>query len=107
MKENTQPKKKTKWVRRSSPLALKILLAIVIVFSMAAVAALWQVHLAIQDYTQQIQREVADLEYANSELQDKVANPDSAQNIKDVARDELGLVDPNTIIIDSGAAGTE
>ena len=107
MKENKQPKKKTKWVRRSSPLALKILLVIVIVFSMVAAAALWQVHRAIQDYIQEIRGEVADLEYANSELQDKVANPDSAQNIKDVAREELGLVDPNTIIIDSSPAGTE
>ena len=107
MKENKQPKKKTKWVRRPSPLALKILLAVVIVFSMVAMAALWQVHRAIQDYTQEIQKEVADLEYANSDLEGKVANPDSAQNIKDVAQDELGLVDPNTIIIDSGPAGTE
>lgn len=107
MKENKEPKKKPKWVLRSSPLALKILLVTVIVLSMVTVTALWQVHRAIQDYTQEIQQEAADLEYANSGLQQKVDNPDSAQNIADVARDELGMVDPNTIIFDSGASGTE
>ena len=100
MKETIQPKRKTKWVLRSSPLALKILLVIVTVLSILALVALRHVHLSIQAYTEEIREEAADLEYTNSELKKKVDDPNSAQNIADVARDELGLVDPNTIIIE-------
>ena len=100
MKETVQPKRKTKWVLRSSPLALKILMVIVTVLCILALAALRHVHLSIQAYTEEIRQQAAGLEYANSELKEKVNDPNSAQNIADVARDELGLVDPNTIIIE-------
>ncbi len=101
MDQKRNPLKNVKVELRPSPLVLKILLTLLIVFSMAALTALRWVHLDLQEQTQGLLAEAAAVEYANSQLEEKIAGLGSVQSITDIAKEELGLVDPNTIIIDT------
>ena len=100
MEKKKNPLRNAKVVVRSSPAALKIVLIILIVFSMAALLALRWVHNGILEETENLRDEAAAVEYANSELQEKTEELGSVQSVKDIAREELGLVDPDTVIID-------
>ncbi len=94
-----QEKKKVKVVFRSSPLSLKVILTVVIIFSMAALGVMRLAHLGLQAETEKLSQEAAAVEYENGELREKAQNADSVQGIEDIARDEFGLVDPNTVVI--------
>ena len=47
-----------------------------------------------------LNRQKKALEEANAELQDRIDNPGALENIMDLAREFLGLENPDTIIID-------
>ena len=81
-----EQKRRGKVIFRSGSLALKIIVAVLIVFSMAALAAL--------------RDEAAALEHQNSELEEKIGELGSVKSVEDIARSELGLADPNTLILD-------
>ena len=81
-----EQKRRGKVIFRSGSLALKIIVAVLIVFSMAALVALRWVHTGIQARTGELRDEAAALEHQNSELEEKIG--------------ELGLADPNTLILD-------
>ncbi|MDO5401716.1 MAG: hypothetical protein Q4F17_12240 [Eubacteriales bacterium] len=85
-------------VRPSHP-ALKIALAVLIVFSTAALVALGWVHGAIQQQTQAMKDQAAAIEYENGTLENRLKDPDSIDNVRDIAKEELGLVDPGTVLI--------
>ena len=85
---------------RPSPVALKVLLIVLILFSTAALAALRWVHNGIQAQTENLRAEAAAVEYANSVLDQKKADLGSVQSIQDIAKEELGLVNPDTVVID-------
>lgn len=104
MDQNGQPRKKIKLEIRSAPLALKILLALLILFSMAALTALRWVHLNLQEQTDSLLTEAAAVEYANSELERKKGELGSVQSVTEIAREELGLVGPDTVIINPETA---
>ncbi len=95
-----QPRKPVKVVFRSGSRTLKIAAGLLIVFSMAALTALQWVHNGIQEQTRELGREAAAVEYANEELETKKNNVGTVQGIAQIARDELGLVDPDTVFID-------
>ena len=94
-----QKKPKLRLVMRSSSTALKIAMAVLIVFSMAALAALAWVRGSIRSQVEDLRQQAAALEQENRELQEKIDNLGSVQSVQDIAREELGLVDPNTIVI--------
>lgn len=100
MKEKKNPLKNVKVVVRPSPTALKVVLILVIVFSMAALLTLRLVHNNIQQEIQELKDEAAEYEHANSELDRRMEDPDSVENIRDIAQEELGMVDPDTILIE-------
>ena len=79
---------------------LKILLIVVILFSIVALIALRWVHNGILTEISDLKQEASGLEYANQELERKTDELGSVQSIQDIAREELGLEDPNTIVID-------
>ncbi|MBQ3193622.1 MAG: septum formation initiator family protein [Oscillospiraceae bacterium] len=85
---------------RPAPNLLKIVLIALILFSMAALLGLGWVHNGLQEQIGKLRREAAAVEQANEDLQEKIEDVGSVQSVKDIARDELGLVDPNTVIID-------
>ena len=99
MNPKKQPKPKLQVVVRSSSPALKIAVTVLIVFSMAALAALAWVRGSIRGQVENLRQEAAAIEQENRELQDKIDNLGSVQSVQDIAREELGLVDPNTVMI--------
>lgn len=98
MKETT--KKNVKIEFRQAVPALKISLIILILFSTAALVALRWVHNGIREQTDKLRSEAAAVEFANEQLEEKTANLDSIQSVQDIAKEELGLVDPSTVVID-------
>ena len=97
--KNTPPKKVKVEVRPASNI-LKIILTILILFSIVALIALRWVHNGILTQIDELKEEASGLEYANEELERKTENLGSVQSIQDIAKEELGLVDPDTILID-------
>ena len=85
-------------VRPSSPL-LKIVLVLVIVFSMAALISLSWVRQNIQAQTEAMRQESQALVAENAELREKITELDTVQSVQDIAREELDMVDPNTVVI--------
>ena len=72
----------------------------VILFSIAALVALRWVHNGINSEIQKMKDEAAAVEFANQQLTEKKEAVDSVQGIQEIAREELGLVDPDTVLID-------
>lgn len=98
-KKSTPPKNVKVEVRPASNI-LKIVLIILILFSIVALVALRRVHNGILTQIDELKEEASGLEYANSELDQKTEELGSVQSIQDIAKEELGLVDPDTVIID-------
>ncbi len=90
----------TKVVIHPSSRALKIAVIVLIVFSMITLTALTWVRNSIRSRTEDMRQEAAALEDANAALEDKLENPGALENIMELAREFLGLEDPDTIIID-------
>ena len=84
---------------RSAPVKLKAALIVLIVLSMAALLALRWVHNGIQAETQRKTEQAAAMEGENADLQEKIDSIGSVQSIRQIARDELGLVDSDTVLI--------
>ena len=97
--KNTPPKKVKVEVRPASSI-LKIVLIVLIVFSIVALISLRWVHTGILGQIDDLKKEASGLEHANQELEQKMGELGSVQSIQDIAKEELGLVDPNTVIID-------
>ena len=84
---------------RTAPVKLKAALVLLIVLSMGALLALRWVHNGIQAETLTKQEQAAAMEGENADLKDKIANIGSVQSIQQIAREELGLVNPDTVLI--------
>lgn len=84
---------------RSAPVKLKVALVALIVLSIGALMALRWVHNGIQAQTQLKREQAAAMEGANADMQEKIDNIGSVQSIRQIARDELGLADPDTVLI--------
>lgn len=97
--KNTPPKKVNVEVRPASNI-LKIILTVLILFSIVALIALRWVHNGILTQIDALKEEASGLEHANEELDRKTQELGSVQSIEDIAKEELGLVDPDTILID-------
>ena len=99
MEEQKNSKASVQIIWRHSSLLLKILVIVLIVFSMAAMAALGWVQVSIRNQTEQMKAEAAALEERIKELEDRIQNIDSVQTIRDIAKEELGMVTSDTILI--------
>ena len=94
-----QTKPKLRLVMRSGSTALKIVMVVLIVFSMAALTALAWVRGSIRSQVEELRQEAAALEQENRELQEKIDALGSVQSVQDIAQEELGLVNPDTVLI--------
>lgn len=99
MKQQKNPPVKKKIVIRPAPALLKIAACLLIVFSMAALLALRWVHNAIRDETQILTDQAAAAQAENAELTEKIGALGSVQSVKDIAQEELDLVDPDIVVI--------
>ena len=84
---------------RTAPVKLKAVLAVLIVLSIGALMALRWVHNGILAQTQLKREQAAAMEGANADLREKIAGIGSVQSIRQIAQDELGLADPDTVLI--------
>ena len=85
---------------RRAPNILKIVLIALILFSIGALVAMRWVHNGIRSEIDALTHEAAAIEHANTVLEEKKEEIGSVQSIQDIAQEELGLVDPDTIVID-------
>lgn len=97
MQEQKRKKFRIEW--RSSSKLLKLVVAALIVFSMAALLALGWMGKGMAERTQAQKDAAAALEQENRDLQEKIDKVDSVEGVRDIAKEELGLVDPDTIVI--------
>ena len=100
MAEKNNPQKTVKVEVRPASNILKIILILLILFSIVALIALRWVHTGILNQIDALKEEASGLEYANEVLEQKTEELGSVQSIQDIAKEELGLVDPDTVIID-------
>ena len=85
---------------RSSPVT-KIVASVAIVLSILALIALRWVQNDILAETDTMRRDAAQLQQENSELEEKIGSLGSVQSVQEIAEEELGLVDPDTVIIET------
>ncbi len=86
-------------IRRSSP-ALKIALLVMVICSTVALMVLGVGIHQIKKETEQLRQQAAQLEQDNEQLQQYIDGKDTIQVIIQLAREFLGLEDPDAIIID-------
>ena len=86
-------------VLRPGTTLLKIVVIVLIVFSTAAMIALSWVRQSIQVRTEDLRQEAMALEQENKDLETKISILGSVQSVEQIAQEELGLVSPDTIII--------
>ena len=86
----------------STPL-LKILVVSLAVFSVLALAALSWVRLSVQEQTRQARELAAQTAGQNRRLEERLGDMESEEAIRAMAEEELGLVDPNAVVIVPGA----
>ena len=99
MAEKKNPPIRRKVVFRPAPPMLKIAACLLIHFSMAALLALRWVHNGIREETQILTDQAAAAQAENAELTEKIGALGSVQSVKDIAQEELDLVDPDTVVI--------
>lgn len=100
MANANRPPVQKKVVFRPAPALLKIAICLLILFSMVALVALRWVHNGIQDQTRALAEEAAAAEATRADLLDKLDDLGSVQSVKDIAQNELGLADPDTVLVD-------
>ena len=96
--KNTPPKKVKVEVRPTSNI-LKIILTVLILFSIVALVALRWVHSGILTQIDALKDEAAGLEYENQALTEKIGELGGVQSVQNIAEGELGYIDPNTVLI--------
>ena len=84
---------------RPSPRSTKIMLIVAILFAMIALIALRMAITDLDNRAEDLRQKAAALEQDNKDLQENIGILGSVQSIIQIARDELGLVDPDTVIL--------
>ncbi len=85
--------------RRSTTLTKAVVVSAV-VLAMTALIALQLTVSATRDRTEDLANQAAQYEHQNQQLKDSIEDLGSADSVEQIAKDELGLVDPDTVIIE-------
>ena len=100
MAERKESLRKIRFIVRPAPRKMKIIFVVLILMCIAALAALGTIRSLIDRETQAVLDQSAVLEQENEDLSQKTEELGSSNSIRDIAREELDLVDPDTIIIE-------
>lgn len=84
--------------KRSNTLT-KVAVCTAVVLSTAALLMLHSATLDAQANRDALQQQAQQLEQEKNQLSDKIDSLGSADSVEQIAKDELGLVDPDTVII--------
>ena len=96
MAANNNPFRRFRLVYRRSSTLLKCVILAAIVLSTAAMVTLRFTIREYQDRQQELALQAAQLEQENRTLTKNIAELGTVESIKRIAREELGLVDPDT-----------
>lgn len=94
--KNIQP------VYRRSSNALKIFVTVIILFGIVGLFVLRVSIGTLEAQNALLENQAAQLEQENAALQENIGNLDTVQGVEQVAGDELGLVNPDTVLIQPG-----
>lgn len=89
---------RVKLVRRRSSNLSKMVVAVTIVLCTASLVTLRLSMTSIENKTEDLRTQAAELEQDNRVLEQKIQDLGSVQSVQDIAREELGLVDPDTVV---------
>ena len=92
--------KQTENQQNSTRIWIKLTVLLVIVFSTAALLTTYVVMNKLRETNKDLQQQALELEEGNQDLQDYIDHKDTDEGVQDVAKDDLGMVDPDTIIYD-------
>ena len=84
--------------QQATKMWIKLALLLLIVFSTAALLTTYVVISNLREANENLQQQAMELEDGNQDLQGYIDHKDTDEGVKDVAKDELGMVDPDTII---------
>ena len=82
---------------RSSNLTKMVVIA-AIVLCMGTLITLQLYTNALNNRSQALAQRAAELEQRNNQLTENIADIDSVQSVEEIAREELGLVHPGTVV---------
>ena len=85
---------------RPSSRPAKIMLIVAILLAMVALIALRLAIYQLDSRTEDLRDKAVALEQENRDLRENIGILGSLQSIIQIARDELGLVDPDTVILE-------
>lgn len=102
MAKRNHPAKKFKLVYRPGKTLVKIALLAVIVLSTAALIALSGSIRDTRATADALTAQAAALEQQNSTLEQNIEQLGSADSVERIAQEELGLVDPDTVVFIPG-----
>ena len=91
---------KTQLQYRRTPTLHKVAVAAAIALSSVTLISLRLGQWEAEEQLARLQHQAAVLEQQNAELRKDIQNIGTADSIKEIAREELGLVDPDTIIFE-------
>ena len=84
--------------RRSSNL-MKLFVIGILIFAIVSLFVLRHEIRRMEDANAALESQAAQLEQENTELQENIDNLGSVQSVEQIAQDELGLIDPDTVLI--------
>lgn len=84
---------------RSHPLTKVVVIALILLSMAALITLRWSCNQLSREI-QEMRQEAAQLEAEIARLEEKISDLGSVEGVMDIAEEELGLVDPDTIIID-------
>jgi cell division protein FtsB len=90
-----------RFVYRRTSNVTKIVVAVTIVLCMATLITLRLSMTAMQERTEDMRQKAGQLESANQELEQKIAELGSDKSTVEIAEEELGLVQPGAVIIET------
>lgn len=85
---------------RRTPTLNKVVVAAAIVLSSVTLVSLRLVHWDAEARLNELQHQVAAAEQRNEELRHDIDELGTTDSVRKIAQEELGLVDPDTIIIE-------
>ena len=83
-----------------TPALHKVVVAVAIVLSSVTLISLRLVQWEAEEKLAELQQQAAILEQRNEELRQDIEGLGTTDSIREIAREELGLVDPDTIIFE-------
>ena len=104
MEEHKNPRRDIRVTLQPSPRMLKIAVILLIVFSTMALVGLSWVQSGIRNQIEDMRQEAAALEQENAGLSEKIADAGSLQGAENIAREELGLINPDTVVINPNSS---